>query len=137
MYIILSLALIFLIPSSCAATENLDELYAEMYKHMINKDISRLSEFLDDSFVLIHMTGMKQNKQEYLKAIADGTLNYYSEETENIKVSVDGNNAVIIGQSRVNAAVFGGGRHTWRLELDIDLIDKDGQWLMTEARAST
>ena len=51
--------------------------------------------------------------------------------------SVDGNNAVIIGQSRVNAAVFGGGRHTWRLELDIDLIDKDGQWLMTEARAST
>ena len=104
---------------------------------MINKDISRLSEFLDDSFVLIHMTGMKQNKQEYLKAIADGTLNYYSEETENINVSVDGNNAVIIGQSRVNAAVFGGGRHTWRLELDIDLIDKDGQWLMTEARAST
>ncbi len=62
---------------------------------------------------------------------------YYSEKTENINVSADENKAVLIGQSRVNAAVFGGGRHTWRLELDIDLINKDGQWLMTEARAST
>ena len=108
-----------------------------MYKHMINKDISGLEKLLDDSFVLVHMTGMRQNKQEYLRAIADGTLNYFSEKTENISVRIDGNKAALIGQSRVSATVFGSGRHTWRLELDIDLINQDGQWLMIEARAST
>lgn len=70
MFIILSLALIFLISSSCAATENLEEIYAEMYNHMINKDISSLGQLLDESFVLVHMTGMRQSKREYLNAIA-------------------------------------------------------------------
>ena len=137
MYILLSLAVILLFSSSSTATENLEKLYAEMYKHMISKDISQLSEILDDSFILVHMTGMRQNKQEYLKAIADGTLNYYSETTEKVSIKINENKASIIGQSRVNAAVFYGGRHTWRLELDIDLINKDGRWLITEARAST
>ena len=137
MYILLSLAVILLFSSSSTATENLEKLYTEMYQHMISKDISQLSEILDDSFILVHMTGMKQDKQEYLKAIADGTLNYYSETTEKVNIKINENKASIIGQSRVNAAVFGGGRHTWRLELDIDLINKDGRWLITEARAST
>ena len=137
MYILLSLAVILLFSSSSTATENLEKLYTEMYQHMISKDISQLSEILDDSFILVHMTGMKQDKQEYLKAIADGTLNYYSETTEKVNIKINENKASIIGQSRVNATVFGGGRHTWRLELDIDLINKDGRWLITEARAST
>ncbi len=138
MYILL--ALIFLLPSSCFAVEGYDsdieDVYREMYKHMINKDILQLSRLLDDSFVLVHMTGMRQSKQEYLNAIADGSLNYFSEEPESISVSFNGNKAFLIGQSRVEAAVFGGGRHIWRLELDIDLINQSGQWLMTEARAS-
>ncbi|MBR6901400.1 MAG: nuclear transport factor 2 family protein [Synergistaceae bacterium] len=135
----MSLALIFLLPSSGFTAEDAEikNLYAEMYKHMINKDISGLEKLLDASFVLVHMTGMRQSKQEYLNAIANGTLNYFSEKTENVSVKVEGGKAFLIGQSRVNAAVFGGGRHNWRLELDIDLINQDGQWLMTEARAST
>ena len=112
-------------------------IYFEMYSCMINKDISGLEKLLDDSFVLVHMTGMRQSKHEYLNAIKDGTLNYFSEETEHIEVAIHGDTASLTGQSRVNASVFGGGRHTWQLELDIDLIHKHGQWLMTEARAST
>ena len=112
-------------------------LYAKMYSYMINKDISSLGQLLDESFVLVHMTGMRQSKREYLNAIANGTLNYFSEKPENVSVKIEEDKASLIGQSRVNAAVFGGGQHTWRLELDIDLINKDGQWLMIEARAST
>ena len=142
------IASIFIFPSSSVANEHRDideakeikELYASMYRYMIAKDTENLSFLLDNSFVLVHMTGMKQTKQEYLKAIKTGTLNYFSEELDNIEVKISGNKndkAIIIGQSRVNAAVFGGGRHTWRLELDIDLIRKDARWLMIEARAST
>lgn len=137
--------LIVLCPSAGFAMEisaqknEIKSMYSEMYSCMIHKDISGLGKFLDDSFVLVHMTGMSQSKHEYLNAIRDGTLNYFSEETENIKVTINDNceGASLIGQSRVNASVFGSGRHTWRLELDIDLINKNGLWFMTKARAST
>ena len=69
--------------------------------------------------------------------IADGTLNYFSAEHEQMDITVDGNHATLIGRSRVTAAVFGGGRGTWRLQLSFKLVKREGQWLFTEARAST
>ena len=47
---------------------------------MIAKDIPALSAVLDDSFVLVHMTGMRQSKTAFLKAVENGTLNYASAE---------------------------------------------------------
>ena len=52
-------------------------------------------------------------------------------------VSVSGDTATITGQSYVAAAVFGGGRSSWRLQQRITLKKKDGAWLMTESVAST
>ena len=108
-----------------------------MYRAMIAKDTAALGLLLNDDFVLVHMTGMRQPKGEYLRSIAQGTLNYFSYEDTQLDITVKENRALLIGRSRVNAAVFGSRRHTWRLQLDIDLEEKDGRWLMTEARAST
>ena len=44
---------------------------------------------------------------------------------------------VLTGRSRVTAAVFGGGRHTWHLQLTFQLVKRNGQWMFTNARAST
>ena len=112
-------------------------LYHNMYSAMLNKDGAKLAQILDESFVLVHMTGMRQNKNEYIKAITEGVLNYYTEDTENVSISINGDTAELIGNSRVNAAVFGGGRHTWRLQLDISLVKNGDNWLMTRAEAST
>ena len=111
--------------------------YQEMYRAMIAKDIPALSAVLDDSFVLVHMTGMRQPKTAFLKAVANGTLNYSSAEHDSMDVNVNGDTAILIGKSRVHAAVFGGGWHTWRLEQDLTLIRKDDRWLITLAEAST
>ena len=111
-------------------------LYHDMYTAMINKDEAKLAQILHDDFVLIHMTGMHQAKNEYINAIAHGVLNYYTEDTDNVIISVNSNTAELIGRSRVNAAVFGGGRHTWRLQLDISLVKNGDNWLMTHAEAS-
>ena len=134
-----AIVLIFMFPSISVAGEHeeLQKLYSDMYHYMITKDVVNLERLLDDSFVLVHMTDMRQTKREFLKAIENGTLNYFSEELENCSAKVSENTAVLVGQSRVSAAVFGGGRHTWRLQLDIKLKNRDGLWLMTEARAST
>lgn len=112
-------------------------LYEEMYSAMISKNKFVLEHIHDDSFVLIHMTGMRQTKKVYISSIMDGTLNYYSAQHEDIQVKVTGDTARFIGQSRVNAAVFGGGRHTWRLQLEFQLIKRNDDWYFTMAAAST
>ena len=116
---------------------DLEKLYEEMYSYMISKDIESLEKLLDDDLVLVHMTGMRQPKKDYLKAISNGTLNYFSCEDSEIKTDIQGSKARLTGKSKVNVAVFGGGRNTWRLQLDLDLINKEGNWLITEIRAST
>ena len=109
----------------------IEALYRVMYKAMIEKDTATLNRVHADDFVLTHMTGMHQSKQEYIRAIAGGTLNYYSAEHEQMDIKVDGNHATLTGRSRVNAAVFGGGRHTWRLQLYFQLSRYNGHWLFT------
>ena len=117
--------------------EQIIHLYYEMYAAMVNKDKAVLERVHDDSFVLVHMTGMRQPKEVYISSIMDGTLNYYSAEHEDMQVEINGDNAVLIGKSRVTAAVFGGGKHTWRLQLRFQLVKKTGQWRFALASAST
>lgn len=113
------------------------DAYIRMYGGMIAKDESILREVLDDSFVLVHMTGMRQPKQAFIKAVLNGTLNYYSAEHENVPVEISGNTAVLTGQSYVAAAVFGGGRSNWHLQQKCSLKKTDGVWKITRSVAST
>ena len=113
------------------------DAYIRMYGGMIAKDESILREVLDDSFVLVHMTGMRQPKQAFIKAVLNGTLNYYSAEHENMPVEISGDTAVLTGQSYVAAAVFGGGRSNWHLQQKCSLKRTDGVWKITRSVAST
>ena len=107
--------------------EQIETLYREMYKAMVAKDTVTLNRVHADDFVLTHMTGMQQSKQVYIQSIANGTLNYYSAEHEQMEIKVSGNHATLTGRSRVTAAVFGGGRHTWRLQLHFNLSKEVGR----------
>lgn len=115
----------------------IEALYRGMYDAMIAKDVETLNRILADGFVLTHMTGIRQPKTAYIRAIAEGTLNYYRAEHDSIDITVDGDTAAMTGRSRVAAAVFGGGRHTWRLQLRFTLKKNAGRWLLTSATAST
>ena len=111
-------------------------LYEDMYQFMIKKDTDKLGEILSEEFALHHMTGMVQKKQEFLQAVRQGTLNYFSADHEKIDIQITGEDALIIGDSRVLAAVFGGGRHTWRLRQTISCKKENGAWLMEKSVAS-
>ena len=115
----------------------LRQLYEDMYAAMVAKDEAELDRVHDDSFVLVHMTGMHQDKKTYIRSILNGTLNYYSAVTQDLSVLVDGDTATMTGKSRVNAAVFGGGKHTWRLQLFFHAQKTDDGWKLTKAEAST
>ncbi len=79
--------------------EQIEALYRKMYKAMVEKDTATLNRVHADSFVLTHMTGMHQSKQEYIRAIAGGTLNYYSAEHEQMDIEVNGDRATLTGRA--------------------------------------
>lgn len=116
--------------------EQIAALYEKMYKALIDKDEAVLNDVHAEDFVLVHMTGLRQQKAAYIKAILDGTLNYFSATTEQLDCKVQGTNAQLTGRSRVLAAVFGGGKHTWPLQLQFSLRKVDGKWRFTKAQAS-
>ena len=111
-------------------------LYENMYQLMINKDTDNLAKILSEEFALHHMTGMVQKKQEFLQAVRQGILNYFSAAHQKIDVQIKGDYALIIGDSRVLAEVFGGGRHTWRLRQTISCEREKGAWIMKESIAT-
>ena len=45
--------------------ESLRQLYEDMYAAMVTKDAAELDRVHDDSFVLVHMTGLHQDKETY------------------------------------------------------------------------
>lgn len=119
--------------------EAIAKLYIDLCAASISKDADGLRAVFAPEYRLVHMTGMVQSGNEYIAAVLDGTLNYYSSEHDSINVSIapDGAHATICGRTRTNAAVFGGGRHTWRLQQDLKAKKRDGTWKLTESRAST
>ncbi len=114
----------------------LEQRYIELYRCMIEKDLASLSDILDSSFVLVHITGMQQDKHSFIHSIDNGTLNYYSAVHEAARSEAEENQAHFIGESRVTASVFGGGRHTWRLRLQIQFVNRNGKLMIGRTVAS-
>lgn len=117
--------------------KKIQELYRDYWRCMIHKDEQRLRDLMDVDYYLEHMTGVRQTREEFLAGLRAGTFNYYSAEHDAIEVRVNGNLAEMIGKSRVTAAVYGGGKKSWRLQGYFTLKKEDGVWKMTSSRAST
>ena len=117
--------------------ERIRGLYREYWRCMITKDADGLRGMMTDDYTLLHMTGTKQSAEVFLKSLLDETFNYYSAEHDSIEVTVSGDRASMIGKSRVLAAVYGGGKHSWRLRGDFSLRKEEGRWRFSSSRAST
>ena len=117
--------------------QQIKDQYRAFYRAAIDKDRAGMEATLDETFHLMHMTGMRQSRDEYIRYILQGTMNYYSEAPVKLTATVNGGRGTLCAQSIVEAAVFGGGRHTWRLQLDMTAEKKDGVWRFIDAVAST
>ena len=117
--------------------ERIRELYRKYWRCMIAKDVDGLRGLMTDDYFLLHMTGVKQTAEVFLKGLLDGTFHYDSAEHDSIEVIVTGDRASMIGKSRVLAAVYGGGKHSWRLRGDFTLRKEEGRWKFSSSRAST
>ena len=112
-------------------------LYRKYWLYMIDKDAEGLRRLMAGDYYLLHMTGLKQSAEVFLRGLLDGTFNYYSAEHDSIDVEINGDRASMTGRSRVVAAVYGGRKSSWRLQGDFTLRKEEGVWRFTSSRAST
>ena len=116
--------------------ELIREMYRKYWRCMIEKDADGLRSLMSEDYYLLHMTGARQSAEVFLKGLMDGTFNYYASDHDSIEVTVNGDSALMIGRSRVTAAVYGGRKHSWRLQGDFSLRKENGTWKSTGSRAS-
>ena len=116
--------------------EQIEALYREYWRCMMEKNAEGLRAMMTADYTLLHMTGVRQSAGEFLRGLLSGTFNYYSAEHDSMEVQVSGNTARLVGKSRVLAAVYGGGRHLWRLRGDFTLRREPEGWKLSSSRAS-
>ena len=116
--------------------EAIEALYREYWRCMIQKDATGLRTMMAADYTLQHMTGVRQSAEAFLSGLLDGTFQYFSAEHDSIEVRIDGDQASMVGKSRVLAAVYGGGKHAWRLRGDFTLRKEQGLWKLTSSCAS-
>lgn len=117
--------------------EAIRELYREYWRCMVASDVEGLRDMMAEDYVLQHMTGVRQSAEDFLRGLQNGTFRYFAAEHDGIEVRLDGDRAAMTGRSRVLAAVYGGGKHLWRLQGDFTLRREDGRWKLVSSRAST
>ena len=117
--------------------EQIKEVYRTYWRYMIEKNADGLRDIMTEDYYLLHMTGVKQSAEVFLKGLLDGTFNYYSADHDDIEVFVHGDRAEMTGKSRVLAAVYGGGKNRWQLQGDFTLRKEQGEWKLSSSRAST
>ena len=115
----------------------IEQLYREYWRCMIEKDVDGLRAMMAKDYFLMHMTGTRQSADEFLRGLRRGTFRYFSAEHDEIAVTVHGDTAEMVGKSRVEAAVYGSGKHLWRLRGDFTLRKENGAWKLTSSEAST
>ena len=113
------------------------KLYIDLCEASINKDLIKLDEILSDDYVLVHMTGMKQTKEDYLDSVKSGELSYFESKHESIDVNVNGDDATIIGKTKTLASPFGTSKSWWNLRQDLKAKKIDGKWILMYSKASS
>lgn len=113
------------------------KLYIDLCEASINKDLIKLGEILSDDYVLVHMTGMKQTKEDYLDSVKSGELSYFESKHESIDVNVNGDDATIIGKTKTLASPFGISKSWWNLRQDLKAKKIDGKWILMYSKASS
>lgn len=113
------------------------KLYIDLCEASINKDLDKLDEILSDDYILVHMIGMKQSKEDYIESVKNGELSYFETKHESIEVTINGNEATILGKTKTLASPFGSSKSWWNLRQDLKAKKINGKWILTYSKASS
>ncbi|ORX85829.1 hypothetical protein BCR32DRAFT_325241 [Anaeromyces robustus] len=113
------------------------QLYIDLCDASINKDLNKINEILADNYILTHMTGLNQSKEDYINSVRKGELKYYESIHESIEITINGDEAKVIGKTKTLASPFGMSKSWWRLRQDLIMKKIDNKWMIVKSVAST
>lgn len=103
---------------------------------MIARDTAAMTSILDKAFTLTHITGYVQPKSEWLNEVAKETMKYYAAQEVNHTIDINDNTADVTVRNMVDARIWGS-RNTWRLQQNMKLEKRNGNWIILYSVAST
>lgn len=112
----------------------------QISKASVAKDIATLDQILPDNYVLIHMTGYKQSKADWLAEVASGSMEYFAGDgnsTSKQTVTIDGDTATVSSKGTVEAKIgTGGRRRSWTISSTASFKKINGNWVIQETDAT-
>ncbi len=112
--------------------EEVLERFIEFQYAMIEKDLEKLNELLEDNYTLTHMSGKTQTKDEYIGEIMDGTLNYYESIINNpIIIIKEKDKALLKADVTLDAKVYGM-KGTWTLHSEQTMEKINEKWYLSK-----
>ncbi len=111
------------------------ETARQQIKGMITSDLDLLKQVIVPEANLYHITGAKQTRDEWLKQIELGRMQYFGSREILLQATVNGNEATVISRNQLDARIYGF-RNTWPLESREKLRKIDGKWRIVESRSS-
>ena len=94
---------------------------------IISKDKLGMQNSLDPSFVLIHMSGKNEPKNEFISDVMGGVLNYFHSKIINTKIRINNDTAEMDADVNLDAKVYGM-KGNWTLHSKNIFKKKNGRW---------
>jgi ketosteroid isomerase-like protein len=110
--------------------------YEGQRRAMVAGDADALGALLADDFTLVHMTGYRQPRAEWLADVRSGAMTYHSMEDVDVSVDVSGDAPVVTARTRTAATIWGASG-TWPLQLRISFAHEGTAWVATGTVATT
>src|SRR4051812_36203151 len=103
---------------------------------MVAGDADALGALLAEEFTLVHMTGYRQPKDQWLADVRSGAMTYHSMADIDVSVDASSGSPVLTARTRTEATIWGA-HGTWPLQLRIAFTRADGAWIAAGTVAST
>lgn len=98
---------------------------------MTDADIDTMRSLVSEDKVYIHMSGMKQTREEYFADVAGGSLRYFTIGIADPVIKVNGNRGSISYTSVLNADAYGS-RGTFRMKGTHHYEMCGGSWILVD-----
>ncbi len=106
--------------------EVIDKLI-QLQEALMSKDIDKLDQLFDESFVLIRGSGRQETKHEFLTDIKDDVLHYRESKIEVPSIKINDEKASIITIVDLRTCLLGV-QSIWNLDSKFSLRRMNGDW---------
>lgn len=96
--------------------QSLDALHL-LLQGMVEKDRAKLEQSMTRDARLYHISGLAESREDYIRDILDGTLNYYDYRIKEMQGDVV--------RASLLAKVYGGVARWWNLAMEVQYAEED------------